>query len=167
MAPASAPTNAGTMVTGFPASPRDPVPRTTLLLDERLIAPVACGGILALNRPQGHVLPDEVHRRMSDPLFDEIELYLKNAREDHAGLEFLQGLGHEGSLRFIEETETAYHRASDGLELTGEEVARITALAHAIARACGVQEPESKEAMSKLVEVGWLMARWFGDGNRQ
>ena len=99
---------------------------------------------------------------MSEHLFDDIELFLKNAREDRAGLEFLQRLGRDGALRFIEETEVAYHRAVDGLELAGEEVARITALAHAIARACGVETPESKEAMSKLVEVGWLMARWFG-----
>jgi hypothetical protein len=96
-----------------------------------------------------------------DGLFNDIDLYLKNAREDRAGLEFLQSLGREGSLRFIEETEAAYHRAIDGMELSGEEVARITALAHAIARACGVDAPEGKEAMSKLVEVGWLMARWF------
>ena len=100
-------------------------------------------------------------------LFNDIDLYLKNAREDRAGLEFLQGLGREGSLRFIAETEAAYHRAIDNLELTGEEVARITALAHAIARTCGVDAAESKEAMSKLVEVGWLMARWFGAGSRQ
>jgi hypothetical protein len=98
---------------------------------------------------------------MSEPLFQDIDLYLKNAREDRAGLEFLQGLGREGSLAFIEETEAAYHRAVDGMELTGEEVARITALAHTIARACGVETSESKEAMSKLVEVGWLMARWY------
>ena len=100
---------------------------------------------------------------MSEHLFDDIELFLKNAREDRAGLEFLQQLGHEGALRFIEETEAAYHRAAVGLELSGEEVARISALAHAIARAFGVTAPDSKEAMSKLVEVGWLMARWFGD----
>ena len=102
-----------------------------------------------------------------EPLFRDIDLYLKNAREDRAGLEFLQALGREGSLAFIQETELAYHRAIDRLELTGEEVARITALAHAIARACGIEAAESKEAMSKLVEVGWLMARWFGRGGRQ
>ncbi len=102
-----------------------------------------------------------------DALFDDIELYLKNAREDRAGLEFLQQLGRDGSLQFIEETEAAYHRAVDRLELSGEEVARITALAHAIARACGVDNADSKQAMSKLVEVGWLMARWYerGDGS--
>ena len=101
---------------------------------------------------------------MSDPLFSDIELYLKNAREDRAGLEFLQRLGRDGALAFIQETEAAYHRAIDGMELSGEEVARITALAHAIARVCGVEAPESKEAISKLVEVGWVMARWFGEG---
>lgn len=105
---------------------------------------------------------------MSDAhLFGDIDRYLKNAREDRAGLAFLQSLGRDGSLRFIEETEAAYHRAVDGLELSGEEVARITALAHAIARACNVASAESKEAMSKLVEVGWLMARWFGQGDGQ
>lgn len=98
---------------------------------------------------------------MNDSLFGDIDLFLKNAREDRSGLEFLQALGHEGSLSFIEETEAAYARAINGLELTGEEVARITALAHTIARACGVEQSESKEAMSKLVEAGWLMARWF------
>lgn len=100
---------------------------------------------------------------MADNLFNDIDLHLKNAREDRAGLEFLQRLGRDRALAFIEETEAAYHRAIDGLELTGEEVARITALAHAIARACGVDTAESKEAMSKLVEVGWLMARWFSE----
>ena len=104
---------------------------------------------------------------MSEHLFDDIELFLKNAREDRAGLEFLQRLGRDGALRFIEETEAAYHRAVDGLELAGEEVARITALAHAIARACGVETSESKEAMSKLVEVGWLMARWFREDSER
>jgi hypothetical protein len=99
---------------------------------------------------------------VDDPLFGDIELHLKNAREDRAGLEFLQLLGHEGSLAFIAETEAAYERAVGGLELSGEDVARITALAHTIARVCGVQDTASKEAMSKLVEVGWLMARWFG-----
>lgn len=98
---------------------------------------------------------------MSDPLFQEIELHLKNAREDSAGMAFLQQLGHAGSLAFIAETEAAYHRAIDGLELTGEEVARITALAHTIARASGMATAESKEALAKLVEAGWLMARWF------
>lgn len=100
---------------------------------------------------------------MDDGLFDDIGLYLKNAREDRAGLEFLERLGRDGSLRFIEETESAYHEAVDGVELSGEEIARITALAHAIARTCGVDAAESKKAMTKLVEVGWLMARWFGE----
>ena len=103
---------------------------------------------------------------MSDPLFSDIDLFLKNAREDRAGLEFLQRLGREGALAFIEETEAAYHRATDSMELTGEEVARITALAHAIARVCGIDAADSKEAISKLVEVGWLMARWFEGGPR-
>lgn len=98
---------------------------------------------------------------MNEPLFTDIDLYLKNAREDRSGLEFLQALGHERSLAFIAETEAAYQRAISHLELTGEEVARITALAHSIARACGVDQAESKEAMSKLVEAGWLLARWF------
>jgi RecB family exonuclease len=97
----------------------------------------------------------------TDPLFSDIELFLKNSREDRAGLAFLESLGYEGATRFIEETEAAYQRASADLELTGEEVARITALAHAVARACRIDAPESKEALSKLVEVGWLMSRWF------
>jgi len=99
---------------------------------------------------------------VEESMFDDIELYLKNAREDRAGLGYLEALGHEGALRFIEETERAYQRAAGTLELSGEEVARITALAHTIARACGLETAESKEAMSKLVEAGWVMARWFG-----
>lgn len=98
----------------------------------------------------------------ADPLFSDIDAYLKNAREDHAGLAFLESLGYEGALRFIEETEAAYHSATAGIELSGEEVARITALAHAVARACRVESAEAKEALSKLVEVGWLMSRWYG-----
>jgi hypothetical protein len=97
----------------------------------------------------------------SEHLFEDIELFLKGAREDRAGLQFLQRLGFEGAIRFVEDTEAAYHRAVDGLELSGEEIARITALAHAFARACGVDSADSKSVMSKLVEAGWLMARWF------
>lgn len=98
---------------------------------------------------------------MADDLIEDIQLHLKAAREDRAGLEYLQGLGYEGSLAFIAETEATYRRAASRMALTGEEVARITALAHAVARATGVEDASSKEAMSKLVEIGWLMSRWY------
>jgi hypothetical protein len=100
-----------------------------------------------------------------DPLFSDIDHFLKNSREDRAGLAFLESLGYEGAVRFIEETEAAYQAAAAGIELSGEEVARITALAHAVARACRIDSAESKEALSKLVEVGWLMSRWFNGGD--
>jgi hypothetical protein len=99
---------------------------------------------------------------MMEPLIHDVEVFLKNAREDRAGLEYLQRLGVEGSLAFVAETEAAYHRALSTLNLSGEEVARITALAHTLARACDMETAEGKEAMAKLVEVGWLMARWYG-----
>jgi hypothetical protein len=98
---------------------------------------------------------------MSDELLQEFETYLKNDREDHAGLEFLQRLGEDGVRRLLHQVEADYAQAATSLELSGRDVARITALAHTIARAADITSPDGKETMAKLVEVGWLMARWY------
>lgn len=98
---------------------------------------------------------------MADELIHDIEAYLKNEREDRAGLDFLQSLGEEGVQRLIRQVEADYAQASGSVELSGRDVARLTVLAHSIARAAGVTSKDGKETMAKLVEVGWLMARWY------
>lgn len=98
---------------------------------------------------------------MSDDLIHEIEAYLKNDREDRAGLEFLHSLGEDGLLRLIRQVEADYTQAATSIELSGRDVARITVLAHSLARAAGITSKDGKETMAKLVEVGWLMARWY------
>ncbi len=99
---------------------------------------------------------------MADELLKEIEAYLKNDREDRAGLEYLRRLGEEGVRRLVKQIEADYTQAATSVELSGRDVARITVLAHTIARAAGVTSQEGKETMAKLVEVGWLMATWYG-----
>lgn len=99
---------------------------------------------------------------MADELIGEIESYLKNDREDRAGLEYLQRLGEDGVQRLVKQIEADYTQAAAGVELSGRDVARITVLAHTIARACGITSQDGKETVAKLVEVGWLMARWYG-----
>jgi hypothetical protein len=98
---------------------------------------------------------------MTDELSRDIEAYLKNDREDRAGLDFLVSLGDEGVQRLLRQVEADYAHASASVELSGRDVARITALAHVLARAAGVTSKDGKETMTKLVEVGWLMARWY------
>ncbi len=98
---------------------------------------------------------------MPDELFDEIQSFLKNDREDRAGLEYLQRLGEDGVLRLARQLEADYTQAAAAVELSGRDVARITVLAHSLARAAGVTSQEGKETMARLVEVGWLMARWY------
>jgi hypothetical protein len=98
---------------------------------------------------------------MPDELIHDIEAYLKNDREDRAGLDFLQSLGEDGVQRLIRQVEADYAQAAGSIELSGRDVARLTVLAHSIARAAGVTSKDGKETMAKLVEVGWLMARWY------
>ena len=98
---------------------------------------------------------------MANELIQDIEAYLKNDREDRAGLEFLARLGEDGVHRLIQQVEADYQQAVTSIELSGRHVARITVLAHIIARAAGVTSADGKETMAKLVEVGWLMARWY------
>jgi hypothetical protein len=98
---------------------------------------------------------------MSDELLQDIESYLKNDREDRAGLEYLQRLGEDGVRRLVQQLEIDYSHATGSVELSGRDVARITVLAHTLARAAGVTSQDGKETMARLVEVGWLMARWY------
>lgn len=98
---------------------------------------------------------------MADELVQEIEAFLRNDHEDRAGLEFFQRLGEEGVQRLIRQVQADYAQAAASLELSGRDVARITVLAHALARAAGVTSQDGKETMAKLLEVGWLMARWY------
>ena len=98
---------------------------------------------------------------MTDELLHEIEAFLKNDHGNRAGLEYLQRLGEDGVRRLIEQVQVDYSQATASIELSGRDVARITVLAHALARAAGVTNPDGKETMARLVEVGWMMARWY------
>ena len=98
---------------------------------------------------------------MTDNLLHEIESYLTDDREDRAGLEYLQRLGTDGVERLLRQIEADYRRAADAIELSGRDVARVTLLAHLIASAADVTSPEGRETMARLVQIGWVMARWY------
>ena len=98
---------------------------------------------------------------MTDKLIQEIEAYLSDEDGDRAGREYLQRLGDDGLHRLLRQVEADYTQATTSIELSGRDVARITVLAHTIARAAGVTSPEGKQTMARLLEAGWLMARWY------
>ena len=98
---------------------------------------------------------------MADDLYAEIERYLESDREDRSGLEYLHDLGAEGVQRLAADIEADYDRALAQLQLSGRDVARVTVLAHLLARAAGIDNAAGRDTMTRLVEVGWLMARWY------
>ncbi len=98
---------------------------------------------------------------MADDLIPDIEAYLESDPDDRAGLEFIESMGTDGIARLIQQVEADYQQAAGAVELSGRDAARIAVLAHLIARAAGVTSQDGKETMAKLVEVGWLMARWY------
>ena len=101
------------------------------------------------------------HAIMIDDIIADIEQYLMKQDADESGLDYLRRLGPDGLERLLRQIQADYNQAAQSLELSGRDVARITVLAHALAHAAGVTAGEGKETMVRLVEVGWMMARWY------
>ncbi len=98
---------------------------------------------------------------MTEELFRDFAAFLTEGRADQAGWEYLQRLGAEGCRQLLRQLEADYCQAAQSIELSGRDLARIAALAHLLAEAAGVTGAESKLAMAHLLEVGWVMARWY------
>jgi hypothetical protein len=99
---------------------------------------------------------------MSDELFHDIEAYLQHEQEGGAGLEYLRSLGEDGLDRLVQQIETDYRHAVESVELSGRDHVRIAVLAQTLAGAAGITSRDGKDTMARLVEVGWMMARWYG-----
>lgn len=98
---------------------------------------------------------------MTDELLQEIAAYLAGSAGGEAGRDFIERVGREGVERLVRQVEADYAQAASSVELSGRDQARVTALAFLIARSAGVTSPEGKESMVRLIEAGWLMARWY------
>lgn len=98
---------------------------------------------------------------MTEELFRDFAAFLTEGRADQAGWEYLQRLGVEGCRQLLRQLEADYCQAAQSIELSGRDLARIAALAHLLSEAAGVTGAESKLAMAHLLEVGWVMARWY------
>ncbi|MER3419943.1 MAG: hypothetical protein C4290_05165 [Chloroflexota bacterium] len=98
---------------------------------------------------------------MAEDLFRDFAAFLTEGRPDSAGWDYLQRLGAEGCRRLLRQLEAEYCQATQSIELSGRDLARIAALAYLLAQAAGVTGADSKLAMAHLLEVGWVMASWY------
>ncbi|MFN8559280.1 MAG: hypothetical protein U0531_18735 [Dehalococcoidia bacterium] len=99
---------------------------------------------------------------MSDDLAHDLAAYLDNTDAGQAGLQYLTTLGSDGAARLMRQVEADYRQATASIELSGRDYARIIALSDMLARAAGVSQRDGKETILRLLEAGWLMARWYG-----
>ncbi len=98
---------------------------------------------------------------MMEELFQDFVAFLTEGRAAPAGWDYLQRLGAEGRRRLLHQLEADYCQALQSIELSGRDLARITALAHLLAEAAGITGAAGKLTMAHLLEVGWVMSRWY------
>ena len=90
-----------------------------------------------------------------------LDAFLAHDTPDGAGRDTLQRLGPDGVERLLRRVEADFGQAMAGIELSGQDIARIAALAHLLATDAGISDQDGRDAMVRLVEIGWIMSRWY------